>query len=81
MSVVRSPAELEPTSRGGGVLMGMRHRTLPVEGVQFHPESVLTQGGHLLLASWLEQCGDTGAAARAPKLSEQVEVKRLAAFA
>ena len=36
-----------------GVVMAMRHRTLPIEGVQFHPESVLTQGGHLMLANWL----------------------------
>ena len=38
--------------------------TLPVEGVQFHPESVLTEGGHLMLANWLAVCGDAGAVAR-----------------
>ncbi len=76
------PAELQVTGRtAGGVVMALRHRDKPVEGVQFHPESVLTQGGHLLLASWLAQCGDAGAAALAPALSEQVEVKRRAAFA
>jgi para-aminobenzoate synthetase component 2 len=37
--------------------MALRHRTLPIEGVQFHPESVLTQGGHRLLATWLATCG------------------------
>jgi para-aminobenzoate synthetase component 2 len=37
--------------------MALRHRELPIEGVQFHPESVLTQGGHQLLASWLSGCG------------------------
>jgi para-aminobenzoate synthetase component 2 len=75
------PPELAVTGRtASGVVMALRHRDKAVEGVQFHPESVLTQGGHLLLASWLQQCGDTGAAARAPHLSEQVEQKRLAAF-
>ena len=47
------PACLEVTSRGGGVLMGIRHVQLPAEGVQFHPESVLTDGGKRLLANFL----------------------------
>jgi len=47
------PACLEPTARGGGVLMGIRHRELPAEGVQFHPESVLTPDGKRLLANFL----------------------------
>ena len=75
------PPELSVTGRTeSGVVMALRHRDRPVEGVQFHPESVLTQGGHVLLASWLGQCGDAAAAGRAPQLSEQVELKRLAAF-
>jgi anthranilate synthase/aminodeoxychorismate synthase-like glutamine amidotransferase len=49
------PKELEPTSHGGGVLMGVRHRRLPAEGVQFHPESVLTEAGKELLANFLHQ--------------------------
>ncbi|WP_326567444.1 aminodeoxychorismate/anthranilate synthase component II [Amycolatopsis rhabdoformis] len=40
-----------------GVVMGMRHRELPLEGVQFHPESVLTEGGHRMLATWLASAG------------------------
>ena len=76
------PAELLVTARTeGGVVMALRHRDLPVEGVQFHPESVLSQGGHLLLAAWLGQCGAPGAAELAPALSAKVEHKRLAAFA
>ena len=47
------PDCLEESARGGGVLMGLRHRTLPAEGVQFHPESVLTQEGKHLLANFL----------------------------
>ena len=52
------PAELEVTgTTPSGVVMALRHRTLPIEGVQFHPESVLTQGGHRMLATWLAGCG------------------------
>jgi para-aminobenzoate synthetase component II len=76
------PPELAVTGRTpGGVVMALRHRDALVEGVQFHPESVLTQGGHLLLAAWLRQCGDHGAAGIAPALSERVEARRLAALA
>ena len=47
------PDELELTSRYGSVVMGVRHRELPAEGVQFHPESVLTPQGKKLLANFL----------------------------
>jgi para-aminobenzoate synthetase component 2 len=84
LAVVEStlPAEIEVTGRtASGVVMAMRHRELPVEGVQFHPESVLTQGGHLMLANWLAVCGVPGALDRAPELAAEVEARRLAAFA
>ena len=52
------PAEFEVTATTeSGIVMAMRHRELPVEGVQFHPESVLTDSGHRMLANWLAVCG------------------------
>jgi anthranilate synthase component II len=47
------PEELEISARGGGVVMAVRHRSLPAEGIQFHPESVLTESGHDLLRNFL----------------------------
>jgi para-aminobenzoate synthetase component 2 len=74
------PGELEVTARtASGVVMGLRHRHHDVEGVQFHPESVLTQGGHQLLANWLARCGDAEAADRVAPLAAGVEERRLAA--
>jgi para-aminobenzoate synthetase component II len=59
------PDELVITGQtDGGVVMALRHRELPLHGVQFHPESVLTEGGHRLLANWLAVCGDAGAPER-----------------
>ncbi|HEX5594441.1 MAG TPA: aminodeoxychorismate/anthranilate synthase component II [Micromonosporaceae bacterium] len=76
------PEEIEVAAvTDSGVVMALRHRTLPVEGVQFHPESVLTEGGHLLLANWLANCGLPEALDRAPALAAEVESRRRAAFA
>ena len=67
------PKELEITSETeSGVVMSVRHKSLPIEGVQFHPESVLTEHGHKILANWLTECGDTDARARAVGLSPVV---------
>jgi para-aminobenzoate synthetase component II len=60
------PSELEVTATTvSGVIMAVRHRDLEVEAVQFHPESVLTEGGYQMLANWLAICGDDEAPARA----------------
>ena len=67
------PDELLATgSTDSGLVMAVRHRDLPLHGVQFHPESVLTEGGHRMLANFLAMCGDTGAVARSAGLSPLV---------
>jgi para-aminobenzoate synthetase component 2 len=48
-----------------GVIMGVKHKNAPIQGVQFHPESILTEGGHHLLANWLESTGDLNAQSKA----------------
>lgn len=69
-------ADLEITSATeSGIVMSMRHRTLPIEGVQFHPESVLTEHGHQMLANWLFECGDKAAREKAIGLSPLVNTK------
>jgi para-aminobenzoate synthetase component 2 len=65
------PPELEVSAWAeDGTVMGLRHRTLAVEGVQFHPESILTEGGHRLLANWLAACGQLEALAARASQSE-----------
>ncbi len=64
------PDELEVTARApSGTVMAIAHRSLPLWGVQFHPESVLTAHGHRLLANWLALCGDAEALARSERLA------------
>ena len=55
-----------------GLVMSMEHTTLPIQGVQFHPESVLTEHGHQMLANWLVMCGDKSAREKAVGLSPVV---------
>jgi para-aminobenzoate synthetase component II len=75
------PAELEVTARtASGVVMAVRHRSLPIEGVQFHPESVLTQGGHRILANWLVRCGGQVDWARVSELGADLDALRGQAF-
>jgi para-aminobenzoate synthetase component 2 len=64
--------ELVPNAYVGGLVMGLHHRDLPLHAVQFHPESVLTEGGHRMLANWLAICGDDAAPARAEGLAPRV---------
>jgi len=69
------PDELEVTARtDGGVIMGLRHREAPVVGVQFHPESVMTEGGYRMLGNWLAETGLPEAAERARDLSPLVRL-------
>lgn len=63
------PPEITVTAWAeNGTAMALAHRDLPVLGVQFHPESVLTEGGYRLLANWLQMCGDQDAVARSESL-------------
>jgi para-aminobenzoate synthetase component 2 len=77
------PAELEVTARtvqgersdgkgGGGVIMAVRHVELPIHGVQFHPESILTEGGHRMLANWLGYCGQAPEETLVRRLEQEV---------
>jgi anthranilate synthase/aminodeoxychorismate synthase-like glutamine amidotransferase len=52
------PSELEVTAETGDIIMGLRHRTLPIHGVQFHPESIASQHGHKILENFLKIAGE-----------------------
>jgi len=64
-----------------GVVMALRHESLPIDGVQFHPESVLTQGGHRMVGNWLRRCGAEVSDDVVTELGAAVDALRLAAFA
>ncbi|MGI8879178.1 MAG: aminodeoxychorismate/anthranilate synthase component II [Jatrophihabitans sp.] len=75
------PAEFIVTGRtASGVVMAIRHVELPIDGVQFHPESVLTESGHLMLANWLRRCGLAVADERVAALTEEMRRVRCAAW-
>jgi para-aminobenzoate synthetase component 2 len=69
------PDDLIVTARtAGGVIMGLRHRTAPIFGVQFHPESVLTEGGYRMLGNWLASSGLPDAKEKARGLNPLVKL-------
>jgi para-aminobenzoate synthetase component 2 len=72
------PEEFVVSARSNDIVMAMRHRSLDLEGVQFHPESVLTQDGYVMLANWLERCGSSDARARALSLTRRADDIRAA---
>ncbi len=70
------PEDLAVTARtGDGTIMAVRHKRWPLEAVQFHPESVLTEYGYQILANWLVTCGDAEAPQRADGLSPLVDLR------
>ena len=82
VSEAELPAEIIVTGRtASGVVMSLRHASLPIDGVQFHPESVLTQGGHRMVANWLQRCGAIVDEALVDRLGAEVETLRATAFA
>lgn len=69
------PAELVVTGETEtGIVMSLQHRTKPIHGVQFHPESVITEGGYLMLGNWLESIGLVGAIEKAKSLSPLINL-------
>jgi para-aminobenzoate synthetase component 2 len=76
------PQEILVTGRTpSGVVMALRHATLPIEGVQFHPESVLTQDGHRIVANWARRCGAQIDDELVAVLAAEMDTLRAAAFA
>jgi para-aminobenzoate synthetase component II len=74
--------EIEVTGRTpSGIVMALRHRSLPIEGVQFHPESVLTEGGYRMVANWLRSCGVDVDERLVQRLTAELDAVRAGAFA
>ena len=72
-TVAADPNDPSTGNGKGGVIMGLQHATKPIYGVQFHPESVMTEGGYQMLGNWLESIGLKGAAERAKSLTPMVK--------
>lgn len=75
LAVVRDtvPDELQITGQtDSGVIMSLQHKSKPIFGVQFHPESVMTEGGYQMLANWLASLGVAGAKEKAKNLSPRI---------
>ncbi|MEO0024767.1 MAG: hypothetical protein RL196_1208 [Actinomycetota bacterium] len=72
-TVAADPNDPSTGNGKGGVIMGLQHASKPIYGVQFHPESVMTEGGYQMLGNWLESIGLTGAAERAKSLTPMVK--------
>jgi para-aminobenzoate synthetase component 2 len=67
------PEDLEITGQtDSGIIMSLQHKSKPIYGVQFHPESVMTEGGYTMLANWLETLGLKGAKEKAKQLSPRI---------
>ncbi|CAB4549058.1 MAG: anthranilate synthase component II [Actinobacteria bacterium] len=67
------PEDLKITGQtDSGVIMSLQHKSKPIYGVQFHPESVMTEGGYMMLANWLETLGLQGAKEKAKQLSPRI---------
>lgn len=76
LAIVNStvPDDLVVTAQtAGGIIMAVQHKTKPIYGVQFHPESVLTESGYQMLGNWLESVGLKGASEKAKSLSPMVK--------
>jgi len=68
------PDELLVTGQtDSGIIMSLQHKSKPIYGVQFHPESVMTEGGYQMLANWLETLGVEGALEKSKTLSPRIE--------
>lgn len=72
-TVAADPNDPSTGNGKGGVIMGLQHAFKPIYGVQFHPESVMTEGGYQMLGNWLESIGLTGATERAKSLTPMVK--------